>query len=663
MSQHIKEVIKRSVLYQRYRPKNYMPISQERFQHMDDVEKTEVRICANYGNKIDQFSRMCKMIYIRIEPEKRFQSWLDTGLVVPAFDTMTDNIPPNYTLILDHSIEELKNINNSDTNPVQITNLKLLSAVEEYIRRIIAVIESIGNESLNKTREYFMRMFTHRAESLEEALQRILFWSSLFWQSRHRLVGLGRLDMILDRFDNNNIEIGVIKDFYSEIHRYYPYKSNRVTIGDTGQIIILGGVEADGHYFCNHLTYKFIEAMEDMKLPDPKLLLRVSEKMPDELLKKAIRCISIGIGCPLLSNDDVVVPALEDFGYVRDDACNYVTSACWEPVAYGKSLEKNNMNDLNYANAVVAMYKNNGFEQCVDFESLKELYKSCLLKEINNIIVSLDGVKWEPDPLMTFFTYGCVQRGKDISEGGSAYSDYGILGVGISNAVDSLLNVREKVFIQKTWNLTELRTAVLANFEGYEEIREDLNKSTFFGKDEDEVVDLVLELTDYVYDKLSNYRNCFGGKLKCGLSSSNYLENGKGTKATLDGRRNGEPLGVHISSKDAIPFTELISFASKMNYMGNRSNGNVVDFFVSPELIRSNFDKFCVFIKQAIKQGFFQMQMNVVESTILIDAKAHPEKYPNLIVRVWGFSAYFSDLPESYQDLLIRRALQSEGVA
>ena len=57
------------------------------------------------------------------------------------------------------------------------------------------------------------------------------------------------------------------------------------------------------------------------------------------------------------------------------------------------------------------------------------------------------------------------------------------------------------------------------------------------------------------------------------------------------------------------------------------------------------------------------MQMNVVESTILIDAKAHPEKYPNLIVRVWGFSAYFSDLPESYQDLLIRRALQSEGVA
>ena len=55
------------------------------------------------------------------------------------------------------------------------------------------------------------------------------------------------------------------------------------------------------------------------------------------------------------------------------------------------------------------------------------------------------------------------------------------------------------------------------------------------------------------------------------------------------------------------------------------------------------------------------MQMNVVDSKILIKAKENPEEFPNLIVRVWGFSAYFNDLPEEYQDLLIARALKNEG--
>ena len=69
-----------------------------------------------------------------------------------------------------------------------------------------------------------------------------------------------------------------------------------------------------------------------------------------------------------------------------------------------------------------------------------------------------------------------------------------------------------------------------------------------------------------------------------------------------------------------------------------------------------------MFMKAAIKIGFFQMQLNIMDSATLIDAKAHPEKYPGLIVRVWGFSAYFNDLPEDYKDTLINRALESERV-
>ena len=84
---------------------------------------------------------------------------------------------------------------------------------------------------------------------------------------------------------------------------------------------------------------------------------------------------------------------------------------------------------------------------------------------------------------------------------------------------------------------------------------------------------------------------------------------------------------------------------------------------MTESLIDENTGKFVLFMKGAIASGFFQMQMNLIDSKTLIDAKAHPEKYKGLIVRVWGFSAYFNELPESYKDLLIERALAAEKVA
>ena len=131
--------------------------------------------------------------------------------------------------------------------------------------------------------------------------------------------------------------------------------------------------------------------------------------------------------------------------------------------------------------------------------------------------------------------------------------------------------------------------------------------------------------------------------------------------ASFDGRKYGEPFEVHISSDSSNAYTELVNFASKLDYNNNRFNGNVVDFFVSPNFIEDNFTKFVEFIMMSIKVGFFEMQMNVVSSRVLIEARKKPEKFPNLIVRVWGFSAYFKDLPDDYKDYLIERAIKSEN--
>ena len=129
----------------------------------------------------------------------------------------------------------------------------------------------------------------------------------------------------------------------------------------------------------------------------------------------------------------------------------------------------------------------------------------------------------------------------------------------------------------------------------------------------------------------------------------------------FDGRLDKEPYSIHISADDNSNITELFNFASKLNYGKHGFNGNVVDFKMTPSFVRDNLEKFVQLMKGSINAGVFQMQMNVIDSGTLIEAKKNPAKFPNLIVRVWGFSAYFKDLPDEYQKYVIERALKNEA--
>lgn len=663
----IKRQLKETSVYQNKHIDKFMTITSERYNSLPDNEKSEIKFSYYKGDKPAQFKDALNRLQITITPERRYQSWIDTGLVFVCLGAMTDNIPPKYSLIIDNSINDLISENQKLDNEVAKTNIKVLTSVSAYIDRIIDKLDvGIKNHAsdpyLRKTREYFARMKTEKAGSLEEALQRVLFWSSMFWQTRHRLIGLGRLDKILARF-SDTADKEVIKDFLIELHRYYGFKSNRVSLGDTGQIIILGGKNPDGAYFYNELTYAFIKAIKEVHLPDPKALLRVSSNMPEDLLKLALETIETGIGCPLLSNDEVVIPALEKFGYSHDDACNYVTSACWEPLSYGKCLEKNNIGDINYAKAFNETCTDEHFVECKSFEEVYKLFLEHVKKEADSHKKIFDNIIWEDDPLMTLFTDGCLQSGKDISKGGAVYNDYGILTVGMGNAIDSLQHIKSRVFGKSAdMTLKDVQQTIASDYCD-EVTKKKLSSPCYYCHDDEEIIEMVEEIKSVVLSSYKDYRNPLGGKIKWGLSSSNYAEAGKDTGATFDGRKANTPLTVHISSNEGIPYTELISFASKLDYSGQYSNGNVVDYFVSPAFMRSNFDKFMLFIKQSIRMGFFQMQMNVVDSKTLIEAQKHPEQFPNLIVRVWGFSAYFKDLPKYYQDTLIRRAVESEKAA
>lgn len=623
-------------------------------------------------SKGEQSRKILNKIKIEIGDNDRFIYNIDIFKTIHRDNRMIENVTIDYTKVLNKSLEDMKKENEKIEDGIYKESQKsLLMGIEEFIDRECCEIKKSNRQDKDKLIQYIKNIKDKKSESFEESIQRILFFNQILWQLGHGLNGLGRLDKILEKSFIKDKEKNkltneqakeMLKDMCKILHNKFWYKSN-VLLGDTGQIIILGGKELDGSYFCNELTYMFIEVVAEMKLPDPKVFLRVTDKTPRDLIELSLKCIETGIGCPLFSNDDVIISKLIEFGYDEKDAYNYVTAACWEPLIVGKATEQNNIDSLVYMDPFIKMLENEELETLSTYDQFVNKYKEYLEAYVENFTKQINEINWEESPILSLFTDGCNEKATDVAKGGAKYNNYGLTSVSLGNIVNSIYNVKKIVYEEKKYSLKELNEIRKSNFEGKEEILIELKKQpNRYGTDDNEIISLTNEITKVVDNVFKKINNKFGEKFKFGFSAPTYIIKSAGVPATFDGRKNGQPYGVHISSdKASLAYTELIKFASKLDYDGARFNGNVIDFMITPSFIEDNFDKMVDFLMLSIKLGFFQMQMNVTSSDILIKARNNPKGYENLIVRVWGFSAYFNDLPDSYKDLLIERALKNEG--
>ena len=638
-------------------------------------------------NKGTQIKNLFRKVDVDI-PKSGFIFFLDEFKNLSEDGHIIDNISIDYSRVLKTSVYEYNELYfhpksgrgfARDLSSDFIKNqLDTLDGIELLIYRIIKKLRNSNHSERAKFARYFENMIDKPAEHFEEALQRILFYNQLLWQTGHGLNGLGRLDKILEDYYFDDLNSGfitqeeiyeLIKSFLKTLHSYYWYKSAAL-MGDTGQVIILGGKYDDEYgeyYFYNDLTYMFIQAIKELQLPDPKVLLRVSNETPRDLIELSLETINTGIGSPLFSNDEVVIDKMIEFGYDKEDANNYVVSACWEPSAVGKGFEQNNINFISFLKPLNEFFDGETeqfLDNILNFDELFNSYKYYLKKDADDLIAFLDDIEWNKDPMLSLFIDDCNDRNMDISQGGAKYNHYGITTVGLANTVNSLYALKKLVFEERKYSLNELNKIRKNNFkkDKYQSVLNDLkNVNPRFGMDDEDILDISQEIVQFLEDCFKDYTNKFGGKIKFGLSAPSYISAGAEISASFDGRKAGEPLSTHISLDSNKDFTEVLRFASKLDYGGAKFNGNVVDLMLSPNFIKNHSDKFTDFIYSSIKLGFFQMQMNVVDSKTLIEAKENPESHPNLIVRVWGFSAYFNDLPEEYQDLLISRALKNEG--
>lgn len=346
---------------------------------------------------------------------------------------------------------------------------------------------------------------------------------------------------------------------------------------------------------------------------------------------------------------------MQSFGYEANDCINWGTSACWEPLIIGKSFDQNNCaENISLLRPLVDMINQN---ENIDFyDEFEKNYIKKLQSFARSVTIKYQTILFDPSPLHSIWMERCIEQLKDISTGGAKYNYHGFLAVGLPNIVNSLLNIEDYIYNKKMITLSECREILNNNYTDRKDVQALFqNNPSKFGDSSERVLQLTNRIMQAVSDVVAQ-STINGQKAKIGFSSPSYINASKFLQASPDGRKYGEPLGVHISPvSHNIGIAEIIQFASQLDYSGNKINGNVVDFIVTESFIRDK-NKFIEILKSAIRQGVYEMQLNVLNADKLIAAKADPTLYPNLVVRVWGFSAYFNDLPEVYKDHLIRRA-------
>ncbi|MCR5249102.1 MAG: hypothetical protein K6E50_00695 [Lachnospiraceae bacterium] len=615
------------------------------------------------------FSLICRKIRISDSENKRFFYFIDTDYVMDTTRGYRyENLTPAYDKVLNNGLMELKY-----SDPSSEFCRGYNTVCDELGGLAQRIADTIRQRDRSDVRvSWFEALIEKPAEHFCEAIQRMLFINQMFWQTDHRLVGLGAWDTFLWPYYEKDMKTGilsrcealkVLEDLFRVLHENYRYKSN-VLMGDTGQIFVLGRSDENGGYVCNELTYLFIEAMKNVHQPDPKCLLRINKNTPDDLIGLSLDSIATGIGAPLFANDDVILPCLTGFGIPIEDAVEYTTSACWEPLIGGKSSSNNNRTPLNYMRALDNLFKREKLDRITDFNALVDTYLVYLSRNLRAVKTVLRNHVFQNDILLSVFTYGCFESEKDVSQGGALYGELGITSVAMGNLLDALFNIKKFVFEEHRFSLYDIKKMIMSDFAGNEDVLDELREEKgHYGTDDEEVISLTQRIMDHVSAELAEYKKMCGQRIKTGLSGAAYMDSARGFSASFDGRKKGEPFTVHISNEDNDSFTEVVNYAAGLHYENNQFNGNVIDLMMSPDQIISNREKMVQFIKGSIRAGFFEMQMNVVSSKTLIEARKDPEKFPNLIVRVWGFSAYFKDLPEEYQEVLIRRALENERKA
>ena len=485
-----------------------------------------------------------------------------------------------------------------------------------------------------------------------------------------------------------------VDGFFLKINTFYygGFGKNAQTagIGHLGQHTTIGGtIPATGEDAVNPVSYMVLEAMARLDLHEPTISLRVTKDTPKEMWDCAMAASTRVGGLPLLQNDDVVIPALmKELNFSLEDARNFAFIGCQEITGSGNDYPAPNgsamgHNGIYWAIALL-MAINNGINpingaQCPEkvrsgyltdmetFEDVKAAFeKICTWMmtwsaSLNNL-TEHEYPRLFPYPNLSISTEGCMEKGKDVSEGGAKYNSYGGTATGLATTADSLTALKYIVYDKKIATREEFLQAILDNWEGHEELRQIvLNTVPHYGNNDPYADEAMTYVMDLYYNITRGFSTCRCTTYKCGtFGASDHVVQGEITWATPDGRKTGEPIADACSpaqGRDKNGPTSVLTSSTKFDH-GHYLDGMAVNLKIHPTSLQGDegMTKLEDLTRTYFDQGGMEVQYNVVDGETLRKAQKHPEKYHNLVVRIAGFSAYFVDMTTEMQNDIISRA-------
>lgn len=551
---------------------------------------------------------------------------------------------------------------------------------------------------LQKIAENCRRVPARPARTFHEALQSFYFYQIfIFMEQNAAAYNPGRMDQYMYPFYRADLEAGRITPDeaqelldclwvkFSEQCLFQDAKSAEYASGyPMFQNLSAGGVDRQGRDAVNDLSYMILQATMDTQLYQPSLSVRYNmAKNPNAFLRKIVELISLGTGFPAFHNDEVGIRMLMNKGIPLREALDWNPAGCVETNLAGKLRAYSALADINLGSVVEYTLLNGkcrktgaqvsaktgdpkAFATWDDFEAALKAQLHYVIRVVVKASHIIDEICMNrPVPALSFSFEECVTSAKDYAWGGAKYNTgNGIICIGVADLINSAAAVRHLVYETKELTMAELLEALERDFEGRGEVLRLCQEAPKYGNDDSRVDDLAADLFTYIADEIESYRSKFGTMTPGILPVSGNTPFGIEVGALPSGRRAWKPLADGVSPNGG---TDMNGPSSVLKSVANIPHdrfvqGTLLNMKIDPEMLHSEngITQLMALLKSLCTLGVYHVQFNVVDQAKLIDAQENPEKYKGLLVRVAGYTAFFTELGKDVQDEIIARTVHTE---
>lgn len=491
----------------------------------------------------------------------------------------------------------------------------------------------------------------------------------------------GRVDQYLYPSYKKDIESGAItREFAKELIsclwlKYFNYVGVHSGVSALNHLT-LGGMKPDGSDACNEVTRLCLEATEELALLRPQIGLRCNRNTPNDILKHAVRVLRARTGNPDFCNDEQIVPALDKVGVAIEDARNFSLSGCHEVIVTGMAQMGSVEGFVNMPKILrmalglePSLMDNVDLDKIGNYDEFWEHFENAMdivAETAHEASICRDRhFAEQPGGYIeaSLVTRDCIENAKGYTQGGARYNFCNWDIIGTANLADSLVAIRKLIFEDKTLTLQQLADILESDWEGNESLRmQIINQLPHFGNNADGIDEVAQQVIETFSDILKRRIPFRGGEYILGTTAGGenmHIEFGRVTGATPDGRKSGTTLADSIGAaqgRDRNGVTAMLNSVAKLPHE-LLPTATTLNVQLDPKLLETEdgVEKIASLISGHFAAGGQQMQFNLYNREMLLDAKQCPEKYSNLMVRISGYSAPFISLWGDLQDEIIAR--------